>query len=97
MLSQCANANCCRPVTSLSEGRLYQFDIVSISVSANDDSVVDPDETPHRETAHFWLCASCAKTMTLELEPLAGLRLLPIDPLGCESPILPPESELHDC
>ena len=97
MLSQCANSNCCRPVTSLSEGRLYQFEIVSISISANDDNAVNPDETPQRETAHFWLCASCAKTMTLELEPLTGLRLLPLEHMACDPPVRRPTSEIHDC
>ena len=80
MLSQCANSSCGRPLTSLSEGRLYQFEIVSISISATDDDPEKLDETPHRETAHFWLCGACAKTMTLALEPLSGLRLLPIQP-----------------
>src|SRR5437899_8267875 len=69
MLSQCANPTCARPLTSLSEGRLFQFEIVSISVSATDDTNEDFDETPRRETAHFWLCPQCAATMALTLEP----------------------------
>ncbi len=98
MLSQCANPACCRSLTSLSEGRLFQFEIVSISVSATDDSEQDFDETPSKETAHFWLCAECAATMALTLEPLNGLRLVPLE-------VAPPEKarpmplprELHDC
>src|SRR5437016_14231604 len=74
MLSQCANPTCARPLTSLSEGRLFQFEIVSISVSATDDTNEDFDETPRRETAHFWLCPQCAATMALTLEPASGLR-----------------------
>src|SRR5437868_5508366 len=46
MLSQCANPTCCRPLTSLSEGRLFQFEIVSISISASDESREDFDESP---------------------------------------------------
>jgi hypothetical protein len=96
MLSECANASCGRPLTSLSEGRLYQFEIVSISVSATDESTESLTETPHRETAHFWLCGSCAKTMTLSLEPLSGLRLSPIQMVASES-LLPSSSpELED-
>src|SRR5262249_46491999 len=83
--SQCANSSCGRPLTSLSEGRLYQFEIVSISISATDDDPERLDETPHRETAHFWLCGACAKTMTLALEPLSGLRLLPIQPKAAQT------------
>ena len=97
MLSQCANSSCGRPVTSLSDGRLYQFEIVSISISANDDTTANLDETPHKETAHFWLCATCAKTMTLELEPLTGLRLTPLEAVGPETPVRLSAPELHDC
>ena len=97
MLSQCANPSCSQPLSSLSEGRLFQFEIVSISISASDDAAEKLDETPHRQTAHFWLCASCAKTMTLALEPLSGLRLLALEP--ATPPELPPTSpsELQDC
>ena len=96
MISQCANSSCGRPLTSLSEGRLYQFEIVSISISATDECPEKLDETPHRETAHFWLCGCCAKTMTLALEPLSGLRLLPIQPVGPDSIIPASSSELQD-
>jgi hypothetical protein len=98
MLSQCANPNCSRPLTSLSEGRLFQFEIVSISVSATDDTNEDFDETPRRETAHFWLCSQCAATMGLTLEPASGLRLVPLDSgtAGSDRPV-PAPREFHDC
>jgi hypothetical protein len=98
MLSQCANPVCCRPLTSLSEGRLFQFEIVSISVSAIDDSKQEFDETPSKETAHFWLCTNCAETMGLTLEPMTGLRLVPLETISPEkSKPLPLPRELHDC
>jgi|SRR5581483_2986431 len=98
MLSQCANPACCRPLTSLSEGRLFQFEIVSISVSATDGSDHDLDETPSKETAHFWLCSQCATTMSLTLEPINGLRLVPLEvsPPEKARPIALPR-ELRDC
>jgi hypothetical protein len=98
MLSQCANPNCGRPLTSLSEGRLFQFEIVSISVSATDDASEEFDETPKRETAHFWLCAQCAATMALSLEPVSGLRLVPLESEThpVTRPLSPPR-EFHDC
>lgn len=89
-VSQCANPNCLRTLTSLAEGRLYQFEIVSISISAVDqDKGVraeeeDPDETPRRETASFWLCGTCAASMTLSLEPSLGLRVVPIGSVAAD-------------
>ena len=98
MLSQCANPACCRALTSLSEGRLFQFEIVSISVSATDDSREEFDETPSKETAHFWLCRECAATMSLTLEPINGLRLVPLDTIAPDEPRPRPlPRELHDC
>lgn len=98
MLSQCANPACAHPLTTLAEGRLFQFEIVSISVSATDENKQDFDETPSRETALFWLCTECAATMTLTLEPLAGLRLLPLEPPMPPMPKqVPLPKGLHDC
>ena len=98
MVSQCSNPSCGRPLTSLSEGRLFQFEIVSISVSAIDDASTELNETPQRETANFWLCGECAASMTLTLEPLAGLRLQPLQTSPPDAPEPRPRSrELHDC
>lgn len=99
MLSQCANPACGHPLTSLSEGRLFQFEIVAISISAVDENDENFDETPKRETAHFWLCSGCAATMTLTLEPLHGLQLVPLEnpnpPLSSDT--LSSSKPLHDC
>jgi hypothetical protein len=98
MLSQCANPGCGRSLTSLSEGRLFQFEITSISVSAVDDNSEKFDETPKRDAAHFWLCSQCASSMTLTIEPLGGLRLLPLEPpasFAADRPSSP--KPLHDC
>jgi hypothetical protein len=72
-----------------SEGRLFHFEILSISVTADDDKKRDFDEVPHREGVHFWLCDSCATGMTLVLEPVGGLRLVPLEhPVQtCDGPI----------
>jgi hypothetical protein len=78
MLAHCINQGCGEPVRSLAEGRLFQFEIVSISLSADDDVRDSNDETPHSETAQFWLCSSCAMAMTLVLEPAMGLKILPL-------------------
>ena len=76
-MARCINENCNLPLRSLSEGRLFQFEIISISLAASDEGAAPFDEKPHRETVHFWLCGSCASTMTLVLEPARGLKLVP--------------------
>jgi hypothetical protein len=98
MVGQCSNPGCSRPLTSLAEGRLFQFEITSISISAVDDHSDQFDETPQRDTAHFWLCSQCAAIMTLELEPLGGLRVIPLESV---TPIprsrAPLSKAIHDC
>src|SRR6266852_78583 len=85
MLAHCVNPNCYALLHSFCEGRLFQFEVVSISVAASDDTAAQFDEKPERQTAHFWLCGRCAENMTLVLEPLHGLRVIPLGPGGAEA------------
>ena len=78
MLAHCVNHECSAPVHSFSEGRLFQFEVVSISVSASDDVGEISDEKPHKQNVQFWLCGSCAASMTLRLEPARGVKLIPL-------------------
>src|SRR6202040_2277723 len=48
-MMSCVNRNCNRPMAHFSEGRLFHFEILSISVTADDDKKRDFDEVPHRE------------------------------------------------
>lgn len=82
MLAYCANPTCYAPLHSFAEGRLFQFEVVSISVAASDDTTEPFDEKPERQTAQFWLCGRCAATMTLTLEPVRGLKLTPLPDAG---------------
>ncbi len=86
MPAHCVNPACEITLNSFSDGRLYQFEIVSISLSANDDMAEHFDEKPQSQTAQFWLCGECSSHMTLLLEPLRGLRLLP---LNADSQLMP--------
>lgn len=58
---------------------MFQFEIVSISVSVDDDKKTDFDEIPNRQTVHFWLCGPCSASMRLALEPSEGLQLIPLE------------------
>jgi len=77
MLANCANPNCSAPLHSFSEGRLFQFEIVSISVSASDNTSGPFDEKPAAQTVQYWLCSRCAVTLKLVLDPMSGLKLVP--------------------
>jgi hypothetical protein len=76
MLAYCVNEDCNRPLHSFSEGRLFQFEVVSISVAASDEKSEPFDERPQRQTLHLWLCGRCASTMTLVLEPARGVKVV---------------------
>jgi hypothetical protein len=78
MIARCVNPSCGAQLHSFAEGRLFQFEVVSISVSATDESTSQFDEKPNSQTAQFWLCGRCAASMSLVLEPAHGLRIVPV-------------------
>jgi len=79
MLARCINDGCNRPLYSFAEGRLFQFEVVSISLAASDEKSAPFDEKPQRETLHLWLCGQCASTMTVVLEPARGVKLISLE------------------
>ncbi len=79
MLAYCVNEGCNRPLHSFSEGRLFQFEVVSISVAASDEKSAPFDEKPQRQTLHLWLCGRCAATMSLVLEPTRGIKVVSLE------------------
>ncbi len=76
MTQQCANENCRTRLHSFTEGRIFQFEIVAVSMSADNVVAGTSDESEQRETAQFWLCGNCASTMTLVLDSMQGLKLI---------------------
>ena len=101
MIAQCVNPSCSTQLHSFLEGRLYQFEVVSISVSAADRNTTPFDEKPKSQTAQFWLCGRCAETMSLVLEPMNGLRLVPLEIESADIPGNPSvtgdASHAHNC
>lgn len=85
MLARCINESCNRPLHSFSEGRLFQFEVVSISLAASDETSAPFDEKPQRETVHYWLCGRCASNYTLVLEPARGVKLLAREQQNCQT------------
>lgn len=86
MLAYCANEGCNRPLYSFSEGRLFQFEVVSISVAASDEKCAPFDEHPERQTLHLWLCGRCAASMTLVLEPARGVKVASLEANAKDAP-----------
>jgi hypothetical protein len=86
MLAYCANEGCNRPLHSFSEGRLFQFEVVSISVAASDEKCAPFDEHPERQTLHLWLCGRCASNMTLVLKPAREVKVASIEERSKENP-----------
>jgi hypothetical protein len=82
MLAYCINESCKRPLHSFSEGRLFQFEVVSISVAACDEKSAPFDERPERQTLHLWLCGRCASSMTVVLEPARGVKVVALEDRG---------------
>jgi hypothetical protein len=78
MIARCVNPNCGAQLHSFVEGRLFQFEVVSISLSATDEGASPFDEKPNTQTAQFWLCGPCATSMSLVLEPAHGLKIVPL-------------------
>lgn len=85
MIAHCVNPGCGAQLHSFAEGRLFQFEVVSISVSATDEVGAPFDEEPRSQTAQYWLCGRCATSMTLTLEPANGLKIVPLVPGSAES------------
>jgi hypothetical protein len=101
MLAHCVNPNCGVPLHSFAEGRLFQFEVVSISISASDESSGPFDERPSTQTAQFWLCLRCAASFRLVLDPASGLKITPIEIDSAELNDLPlagmPLREANNC
>ena len=57
MLSKCANPACLARFHYLHLGRLFKIETGAASL-----------EGPARRIEHFWLCESCAQTLTVALE-----------------------------
>jgi hypothetical protein len=91
MIAHCVNPNCGVQLHSFVEGRLFQFEVVSISVAATDEASAPFDEAPKSQTAQFWLCGRCAGTMSLVLEPVNGLKIVPLAASSADVKGLSPE------
>lgn len=85
MVSKCANPSCSTPLLRLRDGKLFQFEVRSISVPCVDASPCTSSEVPSRQVAHYWLCGACSETMSLSLE-VDSVQVVPVAPPELERP-----------
>lgn len=56
MLAKCANPSCVAPFRYFSEGRIFYFHTPEVSRVS---------EFGARQIEHYWLCGSCARSLTV--------------------------------
>jgi hypothetical protein len=76
MVLSCANPSCAAQLIRPQEGRLFQFEIRSISIACEDNDTSVP-EVPSRQTARFWLCGKCAGQFAVAL-PADAAVVVPV-------------------
>lgn len=69
MISKCANPECFATFRYLHEGKLFEFEVRLFDELFVEPSSASHNEKPSREIECFWLCDSCASTMTIVGEP----------------------------
>ncbi len=74
MLSKCANPDCSASFHYLGEGKLYEIRYEAESVA---DANL-PRKLAAGRSERFWLCDSCATSMTLGVDSSRKIVLLPI-------------------
>ncbi len=80
MISQCANPACSRPFHSLGRGHLFRFEVRHPSEPCRDIPYAVCSKRPGHASVYFWLCETCAQTLTLRFDPHTGVRLMPHRP-----------------
>jgi hypothetical protein len=76
MLSKCANPDCSAPFHYLREGKLFQIE------SGGKGPQLVSHKRPPQRIEYFWLCGSCADSMTLALHGSKGVVTIPLPGRG---------------
>jgi len=79
MIAKCANPACGAPFRYLREGRIFQVDRDPAGHLIVGPFLVSDRGLPHH-LEHFWLCGSCAPTMTLVIDREQGVIAVPRAP-----------------
>lgn len=66
MITKCANPSCDTPFHYFRGGRLYCFELRSETLGVR---------SQRRLTVHFWICARCNDTLSLQFDTKRGVFL----------------------
>jgi hypothetical protein len=87
MVSKCANPACSTPFHYLREGKVFRVEVEVPPPLASEDTIEFPNgnkipflvakRKPGRKLEHFWLCGTCAQTMSLLFDKDNGVTVLP--------------------
>ena len=79
MIAQCANPACRVHFRYFGEGKLFPFEIKDPSEPCKDVPSAVCVRKPHHHTIFFWLCRSCAASMTVRFDQHNGVSVLPAE------------------
>jgi len=68
VISKCANPQCTATFRFLHDGKLFQFEMKLFDELLIAPSTASHNDKPMRKIECFWLCDSCASTMTIVCE-----------------------------
>jgi hypothetical protein len=79
MITKCANPVCSTPFHYMRDGKIFRMEFNPEPQLVRSDAAGDP--RPIRRVEHFWLCGSCAATMTLIVNQDGKVSPVPIEPV----------------
>ena len=86
MLSKCANPTCSASFRRLGSGRLFRFEVRSLSEPCRDVPHSVCSTKSGHASVFFWLCKNCKLTNTLSFDSALGLTVQPISTDHCSGP-----------
>lgn len=74
MMSKCANPSCSSVFRYLRDGKLFQVPAADPSKSRT----LERTEGGSARDEFFWLCGECSKEFTIAVDPVEGVRAVPL-------------------
>ncbi|HEU5337235.1 MAG TPA: hypothetical protein VFU27_14790, partial [Terriglobales bacterium] len=85
MIAKCANPLCSNPFRYFGAGKLFPFELKNPSPPCKDVPNAVCVRRPHHHTIFFWLCRTCAGSLTLCFDPRTGVSVHALTPSGCDA------------